>query len=41
MRAIRGLKAKNAKMMRTAMENDIRDGYQRLVRCLPQADSAS
>lgn len=38
--AIRGLRRKDAAAVRAAMENDIRDGYQRLVRCLPQSMAA-
>ena len=35
--AIRALRRKDAAALRTAMESDIRDGYQRLLRCLRQA----
>ena len=36
MKAIKGLKAKNAAMVRTAMESDIRDGFARLSRYMSE-----
>src|SRR5262249_19333679 len=36
MKAIKGLKAKNAEMVRSAMESDIRDGFARLSRYMSE-----